>query len=361
MFRWYMAGWAWDLEGHWNVDQIKKDLYPAWKDALSTKDGKLLGLPYFQSVRGTMCTNEELLQKVGITSQEYPKTWEELYDQVYQIKKAGVSDTPLLPHWFATAWFGISWGFEFECGNRGAVLFDQNGNPVFDDKCYAILDQWKTLLADGVVPREVFTMGETDYIDGFASGRYAYSPQQTYDSKVFNDPTRSKLAIGGSNPNAKGSKYVPVDKQPWGLINSGVYLNVKRPGQDDKTLERAYRLQEFYGYKDAAGELFVSKRWAVEQALNSGYPATLEDPDVQAAYRTWMPDYELMFPAMKSLLSAASAPAVWKRYFHSEWNTKATTELSQAVLGQRGTKETLDDLKALAERLIKKYQKTDPG
>jgi ABC-type glycerol-3-phosphate transport system substrate-binding protein len=361
VFRWYMAGWAWDLEGYWNVEQVKKDLYPAWKDALSTKDGKLLGLPYFQSVRGTMCTNEELLQKVGITSQEYPKTWDELYDQAYQIKKAGVSDTPLLPHWFATAWFGISWGFEFECGNRGAVLFDQNGNPVFDDKCYAILDQWKTLLADGIVPREVFTMGETDYIDGFASGRYAYSPQQTYDSKVFNDPTRSKLAIGGSNPNAKGSKYVPVDKQPWGLINSGVYLNVKRPRQDDKSLERAYRLQEFYGYKDKDGQLFVSKRWAVEQALNSGYPATLEDADVQAAYKTWMPDYEFMFPAMKSLLSAASAPAVWKRYFHSEWNTKATTQLSQAVLGQRGTKETLDDLKALAARLINKYQKTDPG
>lgn len=136
---------------------------------------------------------------------------------------------------------------------------------------------------------------------------------------------------------------------------------MKRPGQDEKSLARAYRLQDFYGYKDDQGQLFVSKRWAIEQALNSGYPATLEDSEVQAAYKKWMPDYDFMFPAMKSLLSTASAPAVWKRYFHSEWNTKATTELSQAVLGQRGTKETLDDLKALAERLINKYAKVDPG
>ncbi|GEM_PF-552787 len=358
--RWYKAGWVWDLEGYWNVDQVKKDLYPAWKDIVSTKDGKLLGLPYFQSVRGTICTNEELLQKVGITPKQYPKTWDELYDQLYQIKKSGATDVPFLPHWFATAWFGLAWGFQFECMNRGAVLFDDNGHPVFDQKCYDILDQYKKLLADGIVPKEVFTMQETDFIDGFASGRYAYSPQQIYDSKVFNDPTRSKLAKGGSNPNAKGSMYVPVDKQPWGLIDTGIYLSIKRPGEDEKTLARSYRLQEFFGYKDKDGNLYVSKRWAIEQALNSGYPATLEDPDVKAAYQKWMPDYDFMFPTMQGLLANAKSPAVWRRYFYEEWNSKALTELSQAILGQKGTKEALDGLKQLATQLLDKYQKVDP-
>ncbi len=358
--RWYRAGWVWDLEKLWSVDDIKKDLYPGWRDIVTTKDGKLLGLPYFQSVRGTMCTNEELLQKAGITPKDYPKTWEDLYKQLYDIKKAGVTDTPFLPHWFATAWFGLAWGFQFECMNRGATLFDDNGHPVFDQKCYDIIEEYKKLLADGIVPKEVFTMQETDFIDGFASGRYAYSPQQIYDSKVFNDPARSKLAKGGSNPNAKGSMYIPVDKQPWGLIDSGIYLSVKRQGQDDATLARNYRLQEFLGYKDKDGNFAVSKRWAVEQALNSGYPATLEDADVQAAYKKWMPDYETMFPTMKSLLSNAKSPPVWKRYFYEEWNSKALTELSQAILGQKGTKETLDGLKTLAEQLLDKSKKVDP-
>ena len=359
--RWYLAGWVWDLAGIWSIEDIKKDLYPAWRDIVSRKDGTLLGLPYFQSVRGTITTNEEMLQKVGITPKEYPKTWEELYDQLYQIKKQGATDVPFLPHWFATAWFGLAWGFQFECMNRGAVLFDDNGNPVFDQKCYDILDYYKKLLADGIVPKEVFTMQETDFIDGFASGRYAYSPQQIYDNKVFNDPTRSKLAKGGSNPNAKGSMYVPVDKQPWGLIDSGIYLSIKRPGQDEKTLARSYRLQEFYGYKDKDGNFFVSKRWAIEQALNSGYPVTLDDPDVQAAYKKWMPDYDFQFKAMQSLLSNAKSPPVWKRYFYEEWNSKALTELSQAILGQKGTKEALDGLKTLASQLIDKYKKVDPG
>jgi multiple sugar transport system substrate-binding protein len=358
--RWYKAGWVNDLERLWSVDDIKKDLYPGWRDIVTTKDGKLLGLPYFQSVRGTICTNEELLGKAGITPQQYPKTWDELYTQLYDIKKSGVTDVPFLPHWFATAWFGLAWGFQFECMNRGATLFDDSGHPVFDQKCYDILEQYKKLLADGIVPKEVFTMQETDFIDGFASGRYAYSPQQIYDSKVFNDPTRSKLAKGGSNANAKGSMYIPVDKQPWGLIDSGIYLSIKRASQDDKTLARSYRLQEFFGYKDKDGNMAVSKRWAIEQALNSGYPATLEDADVQAAYKKWMPNYDAMFPTMKSLLSNAKSPPVWKRYFYEEWNSKALTELSQAILGQKDSKETLDGLKTLAQQLLDKSAKVDP-
>jgi ABC-type glycerol-3-phosphate transport system substrate-binding protein len=358
--RWYKAGWIWDLEGMWSVDQVKKDLYPGWREIVTTKDGKLLGLPYFQSVRGTICTNEEMLQKVGITPKEYPKTWEELYEQLYQIKKANLTDVPFLPHWFATSWFGLGWGYQFECMNRGAVLFDDEGRPVFDQKCYDILESYRQLLADGIVPSEVFTMQETDFIDGFASGRYAYSPQQTYDSKVFNDPTRSRLARGGTNPEARGSMYVPVDKQPWGLIDSGIYVAIKRPEQDEKTLARTWRLQEFFGYKDADGNFYVSKRWALERALNSGYPSTLEDPDVQAAYRQWMPDPDFMMPAMKSILSSAKSPPVWKRYFYEEWNSKALTELSQAILGQKGTREALDGLKTHAEQLLEKSKRVDP-
>jgi hypothetical protein len=144
-------------------------------------------------------------------------------------------------------------------------------------------------------------MQETDFIDGFAKVATRIARSKIYDSKVFNDPTRSKLAKGGSNPNAKGSMYIPVDKQPWGLIDSGIYLSIKRQGQEDKTLARAYRRQEFFGYKDKDGNFAVSKRWAIEQALNSGYPATLEDADVQAAYKKWMPNYNAMFPTMKTL------------------------------------------------------------
>lgn len=350
--RWYMAGWLYDYSPWWDVEAAKADMYPGFRDVASVK-GKLVGLPYFQSVRGTICTNENILAKAGINSSSYPTTWEELYDQVYKIKKSGAAQTPFLPHWFATSWFGIGWGFLFECQNRGAVVFDEKGNPVFDHKCYAILDEWKKLLADGVVPREVFTMQEADYINAFASGQYAYSPQQIYDSNTFNDPATSKIA--------GKSKYVKVTKQPWGLIDTGLYVVTKRPGVSQRTVERSFRLAGYYGFKDKTGALAVAKRWAIGSALNSGYQSILKDPDVIAAYKKWMPDYAYMFPAMESLLQAARSPAVWHRYFFDEWNSTALTTLSQAVLGQKGTKQALDELKTLANKLIDRHKKVDPG
>ena len=99
--------------------------------------------------------------------------------------------------------------------NRGAVLFDDANVPVFDEKTLAILQEWRKLLEEGIVPGDVFTMGEADYIDAFTTGKYAYSPQQIYDLKVFNDPAKSQVA-GQVVP-------VPVDGQPWGIIDEGIY------------------------------------------------------------------------------------------------------------------------------------------
>jgi multiple sugar transport system substrate-binding protein len=350
--RWYIADWLYDYSHWWDVDAATADMYPGFRD-VATVRGKLVGLPYFQSVRGTIVTNERILRRAGIDTSSYPKTWDELYEHVYHLKKIGAADTPFLPHWFATIWYGISWGFLFECQNRGAVVFDDKGNPVFDHKTYAILDQWRKLLVDGVVPRSVFTMQESDFINAFASGAYAYSPQQIYDSKTFNDPSTSKIA--------GKSKYVKVDGQPWGLIDTGLYTVSKRAKQSRRTIERAFRLAGYYGFRDWTGALYTAKSWAITNALNSGYQSILKDPDVVAAYRKWMPDYAYMFPAMEGLLQAARSPNVWHRYFYDEWNSEALTTLSQAVLGQKGTKQALDELKELAEKLVDKYKKVDPA
>ena len=127
-------------------------------------------------------------------------------------------------------------------------------------------------------------MGEADWIDAFATGKYAYSPQQIYDLKVFNDPAKSQVA-GQVVP-------VPVVDQPWGIIDEGIYTVPKRAYDTDEKLARKYRLAGFFGYRDETegGELYVAKRWAIEAALNSGYTAILQDPEVIEAYNQWLPD-----------------------------------------------------------------------
>lgn len=349
LYRWSIPGWVLPYDDAWYAEAAKGEMYEGVRDSM-TVDGKLFGLPYFVSIRGTIMANNAILSKAGITADQYPKTWDELYDQVRQMKKDGVTDgPPLLPHWFAAGvWFGVSWGYLFECLNRGAVLFDDQNAPVFDDQTLEILVNWRQLAEEELIPEGVFTMGEPDYIDAFAKGTYAYSPQQVYDLKVFNDPNRSQVA-GQVAP-------VPVDGQPWGLIDEGIYSLANRNQSPDK-LARDYRLGGFFGYRDdvEGGELFVAKRWAIEAALNSGYTAILEDPEVIAAYNEWLPD-PAMLGTIESVVNAGQFPKVWQTFWWEEWNATAMTELPKAILGQTPVEEVHAALKALAEELATRYQ-----
>jgi len=345
LYRWSIPGWVHDYERWWNAADAKAAMYPGVLESM-TIDDRLFGLPYFVSIRGTIAANNSILEQAGITPDLYPKTWAELYDQARQIKADGIAETPLLPHWFtAGVWFGPSWAFLFECMNTGAVLFDDNNLPVFDDNTLAILANWRALLEEGVVSETVFNMGEADYIDAFAQGTYAFSPQQIYDLKVFNDPNRSPLAGQFS--------ALPVVDQPWGLIDEGIYTVPNRNDSDEK-LARKYRLGGFFGYRDQDEQLFVAKRWAIEAALNSGYTAFLEDEEVIAAYEAWMPE-SLSLDALNSILNAGQFPKVWQTFWWEEWNASAMTELPRAILGQAPVEEVHANLKALAEELAERY------
>jgi hypothetical protein len=347
LYRWSIPGWVHNYEGWWDVEAARGEMYEGVRDSLSI-DGALFGLPYFVSIRGTMMANNVILEQAGITPDQYPTTWAEVYDQCRQMVAEGITDgPPLLPHWFAAGvWFGVSWGYLFECLNTGAVLFDESNAPVFDDATLEILANWRSLAEEGIIPESVFTMGEADYIDAFAQGSYAYSPQQIYDLKVFNDPARS--------PVAGQVAAVPVVEQPWGLIDEGIYSVPIRDDSDEK-LARKFRLGGFFGYRDHEEELFVAKRWAIEAALNSGYTAILEDPEVIAAYESWLPE-PAMLDTLNGVLNAGQFPRVWQTFWWEEWNATAMTELPRAILGQAPVEEVHANLKTLAEELQERYQ-----
>lgn len=347
--RWQLPGWLHDYEAWWDVDDARGELYEGVRQSLTIGD-KLYGLPYFVSIRGTQCANMAVLDKAGITAADFPTTWDELYVQLRQLKADGVTEgAPFLPHWFASGvWFGISWGYLLECLNRGAVLFNDENIPVFDEKTAAILEEWRVLLEEGIVPETVFTMGEADWIDAFATGKYAYSPQQIYDLKVFNDPAKSQVA-GQVVP-------VPVVEQPWGIIDEGIYTVPKRANDSEEKLARKYRLAGFFGYRDEVegGELYVAKRWAIEAALNSGYTAILQDPEVIEAYNQWLPNPDLL-PELEGIVNAGTFPKVWQTFWWEEWNAQAMAELPKAVLGQTPVAEVHAALKTLAEELVGRY------
>lgn len=345
--RWAVPGWVVDYSRFGEVEAASAEMYDGVRESLSV-NGVLYGLPYFVSIRGTMMANNIVLAKAGITAEQYPKTWDELYAQVRQLKADGATEgSPFLPHWFTGggAWYGISWAYLWECLNRGAVLFDDQNVPVFDDATLAVLTNWRKLVEEQVVPESVLTMVQQDFIDSFATGSYAYSPQQIYDAKVFNDPNSSQIA--------GQCAIVPVVSQPWGVIDEGIYVIANRQ-QSDEHLARDYRLAGFFGYRDQQGELFVAKRWAMENALNSGYKEILADPEVIAAYNEWMPD-PAMLGTIEGVVNAGQFPKVWQTFWWEEFNALMTTELPKAVLGQSPVEEIHASLKQTALELAERY------
>ena len=152
--RYFDGGLIMPAEQLGNIDAIKADMYPNILDAWTYKD-QLLGLSYFVSTRGVMHVNLKTYDELGYTDADFPKNWDELYAQVYEIRDKGI-EQPLLPHWL-NEWYGISWAFVFEVMNRGGTLADpETHEPMLttdeDGQAYKTLAAWKELWNDGMVP-----------------------------------------------------------------------------------------------------------------------------------------------------------------------------------------------------------------
>lgn len=78
-----------------NIAQIKQEIIPPVLDAL-TYNGKMTGLPYTTGIKGMVGYNRAVLDQVGLTKNDLPKTWDELYDLAARLKKDKAIDIPLV-------------------------------------------------------------------------------------------------------------------------------------------------------------------------------------------------------------------------------------------------------------------------
>lgn len=334
----------------WDFDRAVSEMYPAFVDAWTWKDGKLYGLPYYTAIRGTIMINLALSEKAGISELQLT-TWDDFYDLCTELKRDGVAEHPLLHHWNGTSW-ATAWQFLWECQNRGIALFDfeDDYRPLFDGdhESARVLERWHQLFADGVTPESSFNMQEGDYIDAFAKGEYVFSPQQTYDAKRFNDPALSQIAgmVDWASP--------PPGK-PWGKYEMGGYIMPFRDRSDEE-VARVLRHNSFYGYRDINDELFVAKRWAVEKALNSGYRSILEDPDVLEAYKQWMPGGDRQFKDMQVYFDQVEWDPIYMSPWFSEFLLLAKAELEPAILGSQSPKDSLNNLRKGTDELWERFR-----
>ena len=296
------------------IDEIKAEMYPNILEAWSNSDGELLGLSYFVSDRGVIHVNMKMLRDAGIPEEDWPTTWDELYDLMHVLKNEHGIETPFLPHWF-NEYYGIGWGFTFEVLNRGGQFADpETHQPVLsttEGAAYETLKDWKEAINSGLVPESVLSMRESDYVEAWTSGKYAMSPQQIYDLAPFNDPERS--AIAGE------VTLLPYKGQSWGFVDSGIYVLSSRDRSPDSQEDTA-RFFNWYGYKDQNGEFFIADKWVDESILFSGYKSVMENPrtaEVITSKLARPEDYQTMLDVYAEM---PYPNGIWKVIWSSEFD-----------------------------------------
>ena len=346
--RYFDGGWIMPAEALPNIDAIKADMYPNILDAWSYK-GQLLGLSYFVSTRGVMHVNLKAYYELGYTDADFPANWDELYDQLYEIREKGV-DQPLLPHWI-NEWYGISWGFNFEVMNRGGeVAHPDTHEPLLttdpDGPAYKTLEDWKRIWNDGLVPEEVLTYNESSYIDAYASGRYVFSPQQLYDLETFNREDRSQIAGHAS--------LLPYQGQSWGLLDSAVYLMTSRERGDGHT-DDVQRFASWYGYQDQTGNVFVGNRWMQESMLFSGYRSVMESEAAAERMRNALAREQDIAAVLEVYAATPYPKGVWSVVWAEEFNSWLKETLQEYLQDDGDIVETIEAINEEIVDLNKKY------
>ena len=346
--RYFDGGWIMPAEELPDIEAIKADMYPNILEAWTYK-GKLLGLSYFVSTRGAMHVNLEKYAELGYSDADFPKNWDELYDQLYEMREKGV-DQPFLPHWI-NEWYGISWAFDFEVMNRGGqIAHPETHAPMLttdpDGPAFKTLEDWKRIWNDGLVPEEVLTYNESAYIDAYASGRYVLSPQQLYDLETFNRPDRSQIAGHAS--------LLPYQGQSWGLLDSAVYLMTSRERDDAHTAD-VKRFASWYGYQDHEGQVYVGSRWMQESMLFSGYKSVMESEAAAERMKSALARPEDI-PAVLGVYANTPYPkGIWSVVWAEEFNSWLKETLQEFVQDDGDIVETIEAINQEIADLNKKY------
>lgn len=345
--RYYEGGWLLPAAELSNAAEIEADMFPNIRDAWTHK-GNLLGLSYFVTTRGVIHVNTEKYAAAGKSEADYPKSWDDLIDQVFELSEAGV-ETPFLPHWF-NEFHGISWGFQFEVMNRGGQVADpQTHAPALsatEGAGFETLSDWKRLWNAKIVPEEVLTMNESAYLKAFSSGRYVFSPQQAYDLATFNDPEHSQIAGKVS--------FLPYDGQSWGMIDSAMYVMTKRDRSDGLT-EDVKRMLSWYGYEDHEGEVAVGSRWLRESMLFSAYKSVMNSPEAEEKIKSALMNPDNHQKLLDVYAASPYPKGVWNVAWSEEFNSWLRDHLQNFLLKDRPVTDTIEEINEKIVSLNRKY------
>jgi hypothetical protein len=350
----------------WNasdeVAAIQKG-YPSFVDTMTSLQGNLVALPYYQSCFGTPLANNQLLQAAKLAnsptdSTNYPNSYSELYAQMPTIAKSGAASTPLIPLWYeAFPGWGIPHQFIGEAGARfgyNKELFSPRPafTPLFDTNTGVadMLTDWMNLWSNNYVPHGILTLSSDGDVDGlFETGKFAYALWWQYNLKVYNNPSVSKIA-GYVNPVPNGSGS---NGNNWGYTVQQVYL-MRKIQNNPSLLERAQAAMVWFTWKDRTQFPYEPLRIASQAdiAAFTAYIDINESPLVTQAFQSAVPDPTTQVPEMIQIQQQSTYNQIIPAPWADSWMIDLSSELPKYLTGEQNQATTITNIRNKAEQLI---------
>jgi multiple sugar transport system substrate-binding protein len=215
----------------------------------------------------------------------------------------------------------VSEAFASMVFGRGGELIDENLDPLWTDPASPAAQQLHWLV-DAKNEHQILTImdHETTIAKAMNTGQHAFTVMFNYNLAVLNNAATSPLAGEfklGLMPGETHECY------GFAKFYNMTQMAVER-GQEAIDATGNF-IQYFAGEVD--GQYPVAKRWAVEQGLGFGQTPLLDDPDVQAAFSTWV-DVALWRQQLE--LARARRQAIW----YGIWSESFHPLLGQALAGE---------------------------
>lgn len=322
-------GWGKDLRGLPGADQMVSEMYPNTRGYYQMADGSILGAPYFNAVH-TLFYNASHLQKNGLST---PQTLQDLYDQSKKLKAAGVA-SPYLAFWsknFMEEYLNVYMIAE------GVTMWDDKGNPVFadDPKALGVLEWWESMYHDGLTSPTMLTDDPTKLATMLGTGSATFFVLHHYFMPIIkglkNAPEAANVQIAYDRmPGASGKTF-----QMAAMVQMGSKLS-------GSSLDAAWNLMKFFGWKDPSGNMATFKAWAKFAQLGAPYPAFWKDPDVIAAFTPNFDVPKLVNIFENGSLVQTTRTAPW----YSQWQAMVGDRMQAMLSGQAAPKDTLQGLVA---------------
>jgi len=337
--------------------------YPSFVDTMTSLQGNLVALPYYQSAFGTPLADNKLLTKANLATSptdatNYPNSYTDLYNQLPTIVKSGATSTPLLPLWYeAFPGWGIPHGFIGEAGARfgyNKELFSARPNfvPQFDTNTGVadMLTDWANLWSNNYVPHGILTLSSDGDVDGlFETGTFAYALWWQYNLKVYNNPTANKDA-GYINPVPVGTGATGTN---WGYTVQQVYLMRKIQNNPD-LLERTQGMMTWMTWKDRTGYPYEPLRIAAQAdiAAFTAYLDVNNGPQVQSGLQTAVPNPTTQVPIMLDIQKNSTYNQIIPAPWADDWMIDLSSELPKYLTGEQSQATTITNLRNQAEALM---------